>query len=366
MYRILCLNFGSTSTKMALFEDDKAIFTENFTSDTEAYPRFPDLVSHEKFAKELIKKVLADHGFTLADIDIFAARGGAQVFIESGAFPINEIMYEDTNRIGGQRHPGKLATRIAHDFSLEYGKEAYVVNVPSVDEFDDISRITGLSDVYRASRIHTLNQKEVAYRYAKKIGKNYKDLNLIVCHIGGGISVTAHKKGRMVDSNDIIEGDGPMTPTRSGALPLMPVIEMAYSGKYEKEELIGRMVKKGGLLDHLGCDDMRKIEVMIKGGDEYAKLVVDSMIYQIAKYAGSMAVTLGGKIDAIIFTGGLAKSAYVVEGLKKWISWLGQIEVIPGEFEMEALAAGVLRVKNGEEEARTYTGESVWNCFKRN
>ena len=364
--KILVINFGSTSTKIGIFHDEEPVITKSFDHGTDDYPaKFANLVEHRAFAEGLIERFVSENGYQLEDFDAFVARGGAQVFIQSGAYLINDIMYDDTFRFGGDSHPGKLGTQISHGFSQKFGKPAYIVNGPSVDEFNELARVTGLRDIYRQSRIHTLNQKEVAYRYARENNLKYTDLNLIICHIGGGISVTAHKKGKMVDSNDIIEGEGPMSPTRAGALPVIPLLRMAYSGKYSEMELILRNVKTGGLIDHLGTADLREAETRIAEGDHYVEVVVDSMIYQIGKTAGSMAVALGGKIDAILITGGMAKSPRLISVLSEWISWLGPISVYPGEFEMQGLASGIMRVLRGEEEAHEYTGVDVWTGFER-
>jgi butyrate kinase len=363
---ILVINFGSTSTKIGVFKDEEAVLLKGFEHGEGDYPkRFADLIEHRAFAEALIEKLLAEHGFTLADIDVFAARGGAQVAIESGAYLINDIMYEDSFKMGGDRHPGKLGTQICYGYSQHYGKPAYIINAPSVDEFDEVARITGLHDICRESRIHALNQKEVAYRYAHERGVDYHRLNLIVCHVGGGISVTAHKQGRMVDSNDIIEGEGPMSPTRAGALPVLPLLEMAFSGKYSLEELALRTVKTGGLMDHLGTADLREAERRSSEGEHYAGVVVDAMCYQIAKQAGAMAVVLSGRVDAILVTGGMAKSERLISSLESWLSWIAPISVYPGEFEMQGLASGTMRVLRGEEEAHEYTGVAVWAGFDR-
>jgi len=365
-YKILCLNFGSTSTKIAAFNNEEKIFAKNWSAGEDEYPaKFKSLVEHEAFATDLIEKEIAKNSMKLADFDIFAARGGAQVFIKSGAYLINKIMYDDTAKFGGDRHPGKLATRICYNYSLKYGKPAYIVNGPSVDEFQDIARMTGLKEIFRESRIHALNQKEVGHRYAKKVGRKYDELNLLVCHIGGGISVTAHKKGLMLDSTDIIQGEGPMSPTRAGAMPAVPLIELAFSGKYGKEELIARMVKIGGFIDHLGTEDLREVERRVANGDKYAKIVLDSMLYQIAKHAGSMAVVLEGNVDQIILTGGMTRSKYLVDYLTNTLAWIAGTTVYPGEFEMEALAAGALRVANHEEKAHVYDGVDVWAGFAK-
>jgi len=363
-YRILCLNFGSTSTKMAVFENEKEVWSKNFTPGTEEYPKFKTIKEHQAFAKELIPKELGKLGLTLEDIDVFAARGGAQVFIESGAYAINQQMFDDTDKFGGDSHPGKLATRICFEYGRDYHKPALMINGPSVDEYQDVARMTGLPEIYRQSRIHALNQKEVCYRYAASVNRKYEDMNLLVLHLGGGISVTAHDHGKMIDSNDIIEGEGPMTPTRAGALPTLPLLRLAYSGEYpDFPSLMLKLIKRGGLTAHLGTDDVREVEKMIRGGDEYAKMVLDTMVYQIAKTAGEMAVALKGKVDQIIYTGGIAKGNYVTDGLDEYLGWIAPSTKIPGEFEMEALASGCMRVLNGKEKAKTYTGVDVWTGF---
>jgi butyrate kinase len=364
--KILVINFGSTSTKIAIFIDDDPVFKKSFNHGEDGYPKkFANLKEHEAFATDLIKKLVAENGYEMTDFDAFVARGGAMVFVESGTYVINDVLYADTERIGGDRHPGKLGNRICYGFSKEYGKPAYVVNAPSVDEYIDEARLTGLPDIMRSSQIHALNQKEVAYRYAKQAGTKYNELNLIVLHIGGGISITAHRKGKMIDSTDIIEGEGPMTPTRSGALPVMPLIELCYSGKYGKDELMLKIVKNGGLMAHLGTDDLREVTKRIDGGDKFAKIVYDTMVYQIVKYAGMMAAVLEGQVDRILVTGGMAKSEALVKALTEKLSWIAGTTAIPGEFELEGLAAGVMRVVNGEETAKTYTGVDVWSGFSK-
>jgi len=362
--KIFCVNFGSTSTKIGAFIENDPIFLKSYDHGQDGYPKkFTDLKAHQAFAEELFASVLESYNLKLEDFDYFVSRGGAQVFIQSGAYKINERMYEDTFHIGNDAHPGKLGPRIAYGYSKKYGKPAYIVNGPSVDEYIDIARITGYKDVFRRGRIHTLNQKEVAYRYSQQIGKDYRELNLIVCHMGGGVSITAHRNGRMIDSNDIIEGEGPMSPTRCGAIPVMSLLELAFSGKYSKDDLILRTVKNGGLMAHLGTGDLREVEMRIANGDEYAKIVRDAMIYQMAKWVGSMAVALDGKVDAILFTGGMSKSKNLVEDLSQRVSWLGEIHVFPGEFETQALASGLIRVLDGKDDEHEYTGEDVWKGF---
>ncbi len=363
-YKIFTINPGSTSTKVALFENDTELFSADVSHDAAKLKEFREIGDQFPYRKETILAELAKKNISPKEIDAFVGRGGGLVGLEGGTYTINEILLHHA-RIGFTvKHPATLGSQLAHDFATTYGGKAFVVNPPDVDEFDPIARVSGLSDVYRESRGHPLNQKEVAIRYAAEIGKRYEDLNLVISHIGGGVSVTAHRKGRMVDSNDVINGDGPMAPTRAGAIPATAIIKMCYSGKYKEREMYDRITKNGGLVDHLGTSDVREIWERIKKGDSYAKLIYDAMIYQICKNIGAYAVVLKGKVDAIILTGGIANDAYLTEQIIERVKFIAPVRVYAGEFEMEALAAGALRVLMGEEQPKTYTGVPVWNGFE--
>ncbi|MEI3183379.1 MAG: butyrate kinase [Lachnospiraceae bacterium] len=362
-YKVFAINPGSTSTKIAMFEGDKEVFSKNVSHDAEKLKEFKEISNQFDYRKETILKELAEAGQTLEGVDAFSARGGGLVNIEGGVYQVGEKLLEHA-RVGYTvKHPASLGAQLADAFAKEYGGVAFVVNPPDVDEFTDVARVTGLKGIYRESRIHALNQKEIGIRYAAKLGKKYEDLNLIICHIGGGISVTAHNHGKMVDSNDIANGDGPMAPTRCGQLPVKDVVTMCFSGKYTEKEMREKITKTGGLVDHLGTSDAREVTEMIKNGNQYAKLIYDAMIYEIGKTAGSMAAVLCGKVDGIIFTGGISHDKYVVEKLTEMLGFIAPITVMAGEFEMEALAAGAIRVLSGKEEAKIYTGIPVWNGF---
>ena len=362
-YKVFAINPGSTSTKIAMFEGDKEVFSKNVSHDAEKLKEFKEISDQFDYRKETILKELAEAGQTLEGVDAFSARGGGLVNVEGGVYKVGEKLLEHA-RVGYTvKHPATLGAQLADAFAKEYGGVAFVVNPPDVDEFTDVARVTGLKGIYRESRIHALNQKEIGIRYAAKRGKKYEDLNLIICHIGGGISVTAHNHGKMVDSNDIANGDGPMAPTRCGQLPVKDVVTICFSGKYTEKEMREKITKTGGLVDHLGTSDAREVTEMIKNGNQYAKLIYDAMIYEIGKTAGSMAAVLCGKVDGIIFTGGISHDKYVVEKLTEMLSFIAPITVMAGEFEMEALAAGAIRVLSGKEEAKTYTGIPVWNGF---
>jgi butyrate kinase len=238
-----------------------------------------------------------------------------------------------------------------------------VVNPPDVDEFQDLARITGIKGLYRVSHLHALNQKETAIRYAASIGARYEDLNLVVAHIGGGISVAAHRKGRMIDGNDIVGGEGPMAPTRAGSLPAADLIRLCFSGKFSEKELLARCMKNGGFVDHLGSSDALEIKERIKQGDAYAKLAYHAMIYQIIKSIGAMAAALEGEVDGILLGGGLAHDGELVDKITAACSFIAPVHAFPGEFEMEAMASGALRALRGEEIVKTYSGEPVWRGF---
>lgn len=362
-YKVFAINPGSTSTKIALFEGEKELFSKNVSHDAAQLKGFKEIKDQLPYRKATILQELAAAKISLEGVDAFSARGGGLVSVQGGVYNIGPILLQHAIEGHTVKHPATLGAQLAHQFAVEYGGKAFVVNPPDVDELQDVARITGLKGIYRQSAIHALNQKEIALRYAQSAGKKYADLNLIICHIGGGISVTAHKNGRMIDSNDIANGDGPMAPTRCGAMPVRDIIDLCFSGQFSKKEMYEKMTKTGGLADHLGTSDAREVGARIAKGDKYAKVVYDAMIYQIAKTAGSMAAVLHGQIDAIILTGGISYDKYVVKSLQDSLGFLAPVVVMAGEYEMEALAAGAIRVLSGQEKAREYTGKPVWNGF---
>ncbi len=364
-YRLFVINPGSTSTKIALFENERELFSANVSHDAAKLNEFPEIRDQFPYRKETILSELGKNNISLDGIDAFVGRGGGLVGLISGTYGINETLLHHS-RIGFTvKHPATLGSQLAYDFACAYGGEAFVVNPPDVDELDIVARVTGLSDVARESRGHPLNQKEVAIRYAAEIGRPYEELNLVVSHMGGGVSVTAHKKGRMVDSTDVINGDGPMAPTRAGSLPAAAVMRMCYSGRYTEKEIYDRITKTGGLVDHLGTADVTEIIGRIDNGDKYARLIYDAMIYQIGKSIGAYATVLKGRVDAILLTGGIARDPYLVGRITDMVGYIAPVRVYAGEFEMEALAAGALRVLTGKEAAKTYTGVPVWEGFER-
>ncbi len=364
-YKIFTINPGSTSTKIALFESDAEIFSVNISHDAARLKEFREISDQFLYRKETILSELAKKNISMKGMDAFVGRGGGLVGLEGGTYIINETLLHHA-RIGFTvKHPATLGSQLANDFALNYGGKAFVVNPPDVDEFQLVARVSGLHDVVRESRGHPLNQKEVGIRYATAIGRRYEDLNLIISHIGGGVTVTAHRRGRMVDSTDAINGDGPMAATRAGAIPAVAIIKMCYSGKYTEREMYDHITKNGGLIDHLGTADVREIQERIKNGDAYAKLIYDAMIYQIGKSIGAYATVLKGEVDGILLTGGIPHDAYLVEKITDMVKFIAPVKVYAGQFEMEAMAAGALRVLIGQEHPKTYTGVPVWNGFER-
>jgi butyrate kinase len=364
-YTILAINPGSTSTKIGLFQNETEIFSVNVSHDAARLKEFRQISDQFDYRKDTILAELARRNVSMQDIDVFVGRGGGLVGLEGGTYPVNETLLEHA-RIGFTvKHPATLGSQLAYAFATESGGQAFVVNPPDVDELEEVARVSGFADIVRESRGHPLNQKEVGIRHAKRVGSRYEDLNLVISHIGGGVSVTAHRKGRMIDTTDVINGDGPMAPTRSGALPAAAVAKLCFSGKFTEKEMYDRIVKNGGLVDHLGTSDVLEILKRIEGGDAYAKLVYDAMIYQIGKYIGAYATVLKGEVDAILLTGGIAKEQYLVSEIRGMVNFIAPVHVYPGEFEMEALASGAYRVMTGQESPKTYTGIPVWTSFSR-
>lgn len=362
-YKIFVINPGSTSTKVALFEGATRVFQQNVDHDAATLKGFKEISDQLPFRLETIRKALRDNHITLEGVDAFAARSGGLVALEGGIYPVNEKLLEHV-RVGfTAKHPNTLGPQIALELQKEFGGQIFCVNPPDVDELDDVERVCGFHELSRQSKGHPLNQKENCIRYAESQGKKYEELNLICCHIGGGVTVAAHRHGKYFCVNDALSGDGPMAPTRSGWLPAVDVVKMCFSGKYTEREMYDRITKTGGLTDLLGTSEVRDVLKMIDSGDRYAKLVYDAFIYQIAKAVGGCAAALKGRVDAIILTGGVSHEKYLVKELTEYISWIAPISVQAGEFEMEALAAGAIRALKGEEELRIYTGVPVWENF---
>ena len=360
MYRVLTINPGSTSTKVAVYDDESPLFVETVRHSSEelaAYPRIPDQYA---FRRDAVLRLLADHGIALESLDAVVGRGGILRPIESGTYRVNENMLAELRAPKEREHASNLGAIIADEIARQVGVPAFIVDPVCVDEFEPIARISGLPEIERRSLSHALNLKMVARRAAKELGRAYSEVNLVVVHMGGGISVAPHKRGRQVDVNQALDGTGPFSPERAGGLPVGDVLRMAYSvppydkTHYTYEEMFRKIVGQGGLVAHLGTNDATEVERRIANGDEHARLIYEAMAYQIAKEIGLMATVLKGEVDAIVLTGGLAHSEMLLGWIRERVAWIAPMLVYPGEDEMLAMAQGALRVLRGEEQAREY------------
>lgn len=360
-FKILTLSPGSTSTKVAVFEGSEATFRLNVTHPREELSAFARAADQFEYRKKTIVDALTAHGVALSDLDAFAGYCGAMGPTVGGIFAIDQTVCDHVLN-AGVNHPAILGAPLLFAFSQETGKPAFAVNQPDTDELDNVARITGMPGVYRKSHVHCLNQKECAIRAAAELGTTYDKGNFIVAHIGGGLSVAAHRAGAMVDTNDVLEGSGPFAPNRSGDVPAKPLVKMAFSGS-TKQELDALIGKTGGLVGLLGTDDAREIEARIDAGDAWAAVVFEAMAYQVAKAIGSFAATLAGKVGAIVLTGGVSHSKRFVSWITERIGWIAPVKVYAGDFEMDALASGATRALTGQEAVMTYTGRPSWTGF---
>lgn len=361
-YRILTLSPGSTSTKVAVFEGDTTVMRANVTHDPAELAQFDQAADQLDYRIKTIKDELDKAGVTLDSIDAFSGYCGGMGPTVGGIFAIDETVCDHVLHCG-MNHPAILGAPILYQFAQETGKPAYAVNQPDTDELEDVSRITGYPGVYRKSHVHCLNQKECAIRYAASQGKSYEEVNVIVAHVGGGLSVAAHKHGRMIDTNDVLEGSGPFAPNRSGDVPLKPVVALAFSGEHDKKEINSVIGKTGGLKGLLGTDDAREIDRRIEAGDEWAKVVFEAMAYQTAKAIGGFAAALEGKVDGIVLTGGVSHDKFFTDYIEQRVGWIAPVAIYAGDFEMEGAAAGAVRAIEGTEAVMTYTGEPSWAGF---
>ncbi|MDU7109531.1 MAG: butyrate kinase [Clostridium perfringens] len=353
-YKLLIINPGSTSTKIGLYEGEKEILEETLRHSAEEILKYDTIFDQLDFRKKVILKVLKEKGIDINELDAVVGRGGMLKPIEGGTYEVNEAMVEDL-KIGVQGpHASNLGGILSNEIAKEIGKRAFIVDPVVVDEMEDVARLSGVPELPRKSKFHALNQKAVAKRYAKEHNTSYEDVNLIVVHMGGGVSVGAHRKGRVIDVNNALDGDGPFSPERAGGVPSGELLEMCFSGKYSKEEVYKKLVGKGGFVAYANTNDARDLIKLSQEGDEKGSLIFNAFIYQIAKEIGSMAVVLDGEVDAIVLTGGIAYSDYVTNAINKKVKWIAPMVVYGGEDELLALAQGAIRVLDGVEEAKIY------------
>lgn len=355
MKKILAINPGSTSTKIAIFEGDRQVFVKNIKHSTEELSAFKTIADQFEFREKTILAVLEEEKVDLREIAVVIGRGGLVKSLKSGVYRVNDLMKEHLKTGYSGQHAcnlgGLIADRIARSIGL---KEAYIADPVVVDEFEEVARISGHPLFERKSIFHALNQKAIARMYAKDNGKKYEDLNLIVAHMGGGVSVGAHRKGKVVDANQALDGEGPFSPERSGTLPMNQFLEACFSGKYTMDDMRKMLVGKGGYVAYFGSNDAYTVEKAAKAGDKKADLLEEAFAYQVAKYIGESAAVLKGQVDAVIITGGIAHGKPVVERIKRYVDWIAPVAVYPGEDEMAAMALNANMILTGEAEVRDY------------
>lgn len=348
MYKILSVNPGSTSTKFAVYEGERLICLHTIRHSTEELLPYKSLTEQSDFRKKVILNRLKEDGIRLSELSAVVGRGGLVKPMESGVYEVNDRLIYDLkyNTVG--EHASNLGGIIAHEIAegIQHCR-AFIADPVVVDELQDVARISGIPQFPRRSQFHALNHKAVGRKYAKLHGTSYEKLNLIVAHLGGGISVGAHRQGKVIDVNQGLDGYGPFSPERAGTVDAGQMVKLCFSGKYTEQEIRKMIVGNGGLMAHLGTNEVQKIAVMAET-NEYARTILQAMAYQVGKEIGSMFAVMRGDVDAVILTGGIAHSQFVVDYIRRMISSFARVVIYPGEDEMEALAMSGLRVLNGE------------------
>ena len=363
VYKMLVINPGSTSTKVSYFENEKNVYTESVFHDAPELLSYPTVNDQIPLRRAFIEDFMARHDLKLSDMDAFVGRGGSAYPQPSGVMEIDDRLVADTAAgVGGSDHPAKLGVMLAYELCREFGGKMYTLNPTNVDELCDYARPTGIAGLYRRAQTHVLNQKGIAAIHAKTLGKRYEDCNFIVSHIDGGITVTAHCRGKMIDSTEGAGGDGPFTPTRLGSIPVMEVLTYLEAG-HTTDEVKTMLSRSGGFVSHFGTSNSDTIHAMVEAGDRKATVIWNTMIYQLCKSIGAMAAVLEGKVDGILLTGGLVRFDDIVDGIRQRCGWIAPITVYPGECEQEAMAESVLEILRGQKEAHRYTGEPVFQGF---
>ncbi|MBV1759301.1 MAG: butyrate kinase [Dethiosulfatibacter sp.] len=350
----LVINPGSTSTKIAVFEDDKILFEKTLRHSVEDMSNYTHIIDELDFRKKIIMEALEENHFELKQLSSVVGRGGLLKPIPSGTYEINETMIKDLKECAMGQHASNLGGILAFEIAKECNISSFIVDPVVVDELQPIARLTGHPRFERKSIFHALNQKAVGRKAAAELGKNYHDCNLIIAHLGGGISVGAHHKGKVIDVNNALDGEGPYSPERSGTLPVGDIVKLAFSGKSTLDEMKKMIKGNGGLIAYLGTNNAKVVGEMCKEGDENARLIYEGMAYQVAKEISANAAVLCGEVDAIVITGGIAYDSQFISWIEKRVSFISRVIVYPGEDELAALAEGGLRILRGEEEAKIY------------
>lgn len=353
MDRVLAINPGATSTKIAVFDNEIPVLKKTVEHQGKDLQLYSQIFDQYEYRLKFVLQALSEAKIELATLSAIVGRGGLLKPVAGGTYAVNQLMLDDLKKAERGEHASNLGAVMADHLARQLGIPAYIVDPVAVDEMEPVARISGLPDIPRASLSHALNSKAVARKVARDMGKRYEDVNLVVAHLGTGVSVSPHKHGRMIDVNNAQE-EGPFSPDRCGGLPARLLVKLCFSGKYTEQELLGKLLGSGGIYAYLGTKDVREAEQRAAEGDELANTVLDAMSYQVAKEIGAMSAVLAGKVDSIVLTGGIAYSHRIVTAIRERVAYLAPIVVVPGEEEMESLTAGALRVLQGEEAAKTY------------
>jgi butyrate kinase len=354
IYKLLIINTGSTSTKIAVFDNEKPVMEHTLRHTKEELAPYESIIDQYVFRKSAILDTLKEREINAAEICAVIGRGGLLRPMEGGTYRVNQQMLEDLKCGVIGQHASNLGAIIGNEIAVELGVQSFIVDPVVVDEMEEIARISGMPEIRRMSIFHALNQKAVARRASKDLGKKYEEINLIVAHMGGGISVGAHKKGRVIDVNNALDGEGPFSPERTGGIPIGSLVKLCYSGEFTLEEMKKKITGNGGMLAYLGTNDGREVTKRIESGDQSAELIYKAMAYQVSKEIGACATVLKGKVDAICITGGLAYDKQLTSWIKEYVDFIGTVIIYPGEDEMIALGEGGLRVLRGEEKVKEY------------
>lgn len=352
-YKILAINPGSTSTKVALFDEERPLLELTLRHSSDEIAQFPTVASQLDWRRDMILRALCENHFDIKELAVVIGRGGLLKPIVSGVYEVNDTMKHDLARTELE-HASNLGGLLASDIAAAVGVKAYIADPVVVDELDDVARLSGLPECPRRSIFHALNQKATARLHCQREGLCYEKSDLIVAHLGGGISVAAHRQGRVVDVNNALDGEGPFAPERAGTIPAGELAELCFSGRYTHDQIKKMLAGQGGLVAHLGINSVQQAVVQINQGDEKTRLVIDALCYNVAKQIGAMAVVLSGHVDAIVLTGGIVYNTPVVDYLRQHCSFLGPISVYPGENELESLMRNALGVLQGTLAPKVY------------
>jgi len=354
VFRILAVNPGSTSTKIAFFENEIQRCSQTVTHAADSLKAFQRVSDQYDLRTRAVELFCGENRIPLGSLDAVVGRGGLLRPVEGGTYLVNDRMIDDLRTAERGEHASNLGGLIARSLADKAGAPAYIVDPVVVDELEEVARVTGLPNVPRRSIFHALNQKAVARAAAAELKRPYEELNLIVAHLGGGISVGCHRRGRVVDVNNALDGDGPFSPERAGGLPAGQLVDLCFSGRHAFSEIKKMLTGRGGMVAHLGTNDMREVRRRVASGDEKARLILDSLSYHIIKHVGALAAVLDGDVQAIVLTGGLSGDSELTAGIAERVRWIAPVILFPGEQEMVSLCQGALRVLRGLEPVKEY------------